>query len=258
MASELTVRLKTQQTLTLLALAAIAALSWYFLAATGSAMRVMRGDGIFMELMWMMMTPGEAAPYLGATALMWVVMMIAMMVPAVMPMLIVFRKLDRGAGTQFDTFLFAGGYLLSWCGFSLAAALLQWLLHGAGWLRGDLLSLRPLVAAAVLLAAGLYQLTPMKEACLDRCRSPMGFFLANWRHGRRGAVRMGLRHGLFCIGCCWMLMLIMFVGGAMSVITMALLSVFILTERVLPAGPWVARLPGAGLVAWGGYIAVFA
>jgi predicted metal-binding membrane protein len=258
MRGEPAVRLKTQQVLTLLALAAIAAVGWYFLVATESAMRVMHGDGFFMELMGMMMRPGSAAPYLGATALMWIVMMIAMMVPAVMPMLLVFRKLDRGKGAPFDTVLFAGGYLLAWFSFSLGAAVLQWVLHNAGWLGGDLLSVRPLLAAGVLVAAGLYQLTPIKEACLDKCRSPMGFFLANWRDGRWGAVRMGLQHGFFCIGCCWMLMLIMFVGGAMSVMTMALLSVFILAERILPAGPWVARLPGVGLIAWGGYLAILA
>lgn len=257
MPSELAVRLKTQQTLTIIALTAIAVSGWYFLIETEAAMREMRGDGFFMDLMMMMMRPGESGPYLVATISMWVVMMIAMMVPAVMPMLIVFRKLDRGASTELDTFLFASGYLLAWCVFSIGAAVLQWILHSAGWLRGDLLSVRSLVAGAVLIAAGIYQLTPMKEACLDKCRSPMGFFLANWRAGRLGALRMGFQHGLFCIGCCWMLMLIMFVGGAMSVITMALLSGFILAERLLPPGPWVARLPGIGLIGWGGYLAIF-
>jgi predicted metal-binding membrane protein len=257
-ANELSVRLKVQRVLTFLALTAIAAVGWYFLVRTESAMRVMRGDGFFMELMWKMMSPGEAMPYLGATALMWVVMMIAMMVPAVMPMLVVFRKLDRGASGDFDTFLFANGYLLAWSTFSIVAAVLQWFLHGAGWLHGDLLAVRPLAAGAILVAAGVYQLTPMKSACLDKCRSPMGFFLGNWRAGRWGAIRMGFKHGIFCVGCCWMLMLIMFVGGAMSVVTMALLTGFILAERVLPAGPWVARLPGAGLIVWGGYLATFA
>ena len=135
---------------------------------------------------------------------------------------------------------------------------MQWTMHGAGFLQGDLLSIRPIAAAAVLIAAGAYQLTPIKEACLNKCRSPIGFFLANWRAGRWGAIRMGLHHGLFCIGCCWMLMLIMFVGGAMSVITMALLSGFILAERILPAGPWVARLPGVALIVCGAYIAALA
>ncbi len=221
-------------------------------------MRVMRGDGFFAELMWMMMEPSAVVHYLAATTTMWVVMMIAMMVPAVMPMLMVFRQLDRGATSELDTVLFAGGYLSAWSLFSVAAASMQWTMHGAGFLQGDLLSIRPIAAAAVLIAAGAYQLTPIKEACLNKCRSPIGFFLANWRAGRWGAIRMGLHHGLFCIGCCWMLMLIMFVGGAMSVITMALLSGFILAERILPAGPWVARLPGVALIVCGAYIAALA
>ena len=217
-------------------------------------MRVMRGDGLFIELMWSMMEPDEVMRYLVATTIMWMVMMVAMMVPAVMPMVMVFRQLDRGTSTEFDTVLF--GYLSAWCVFSVTAAILQWSLHGAGLLHGDLLSAGPLFAASLLVIAGAYQLTPTKEACLDKCRSPIGFFLANWRPGRRGAIRMGLQHGLFCIGCCWMLMLIMFVGGAMSLITMALLSAFILVERILPPGPWVARLPGIALIVWGAYIAI--
>jgi len=255
---ELALRIRIQQALTLGALSAIVAVSWYFLIETEAAMRVTRGDDFFIALMTMMMRPSAVVPYLGATVLMWVVMMIAMMVPVAMPMLVVFRKLDRDVGARFDTLLFTAGYLLSWCGFSLAAAVLQWLLHSAQWLGGDLLSARPLLAAAIMVTAGLYQLTPLKAACLDKCRSPMGYFLANWRDGRWGAVAMGLHHGLFCIACCWMLMLIMFVGGAMSVMTMALLSSFILAERLLPAGPWLTHLPGVGLIAWGGYIAVVA
>ena len=219
-------------------------------------MRVMRGDGVFMELMWMMMRPSAVGPYLGATALMWVVMMIAMMVPAVMPMLIVFRGLNRGPSSGADPLLFALGYLLAWTSFSIVAALVQWLLHGAGWLGGSLLSLRPLAASAILVGAGLYQLTPLKNSCLEKCRSPMGYFLANWRDGRLGAIAMGLHHGWFCIGCCWVLMLIMFVGGAMNVMTMALLTVFIVAERVLPAGPWVARIPGLLLIGWGVVLAM--
>ena len=103
----------------------------------------------------------------------------------------------------------------------------------------------------MLLVAGIYQLTPWKAACLRHCRSPIGFFLQHWSPGAWGAVRMGLRHGLYCIGCCWMLMLLMFVGGAMSVLTMAVLCGFILAERLLPPGPWVSRIPGAAMIAWG-------
>lgn len=107
------------------------------------------------------------------------------------------------------------------------------------------------VAAVLLMAAGAYQLTPLKEACLAGCRSPLGFFLENWREGRAGAFSMGLRHGSFCVGCCWALMLLMFAGGAMSVATMAALCAFVLAERLLPAGPWVSKLPGVAMIAWG-------
>ncbi len=246
----------TRLILALIPLTAISAVGWFFLIKMEAAMRVMNGEGVFMALMWMMMDPGEPLSYLSATTFMWIMMMIAMMVPVVMPMLFVFRRLERGANSEFDTFLFAGGYLLAWCTFSFLAATLQWLLHSAGRLHGDLLSIQTPLAAAVLIAAGMYQLTPMKKACLDKCRSPMGFYLTYWRKGRWGAVSMGLQHGFFCIGCCWMLMLIMFVGGAMSVLMMAALAVFILAERILPAGPWVAHLPGVVLMIWGGYLAV--
>lgn len=249
-------RQRAQRYLTFAALSITAAAAWVFLVKTEIAMRVMRGDGFFMELMWMMMRPDAASAYLVATATMWVVMMIAMMVPAVMPMLVVFQKLDRGRQSALDPLNFAIGYLAAWAAFSFIAAILQWLLHGGDFLGGTLLSMRPLAAAAVLVAAGCYQLTPMKDACLEKCRSPMGFFLAHSRQGRFGAFLMGLHHGLFCIGCCWMLMLIMFVGGAMSVLTMALLTVLILAERILPAGPFVTRAPGFALIAAGVVLAI--
>ena len=100
--------------------------------------------------------------------------------------------------------------------------------------------------------AGVYELTPWKEACLRHCRSPLGFFLEHWTAGARGALGMGARHGLYCVGCCWVLMLLMFAGGAMSVLTMAGLCALILAERLLPPGPWVSRIPGAMMIGWGG------
>ncbi len=211
-----------------------------------------------MDLMWVMMKPGDATPYFIATSIMWSVMMIAMMVPAVMPMLIVYRKLDRKGVSEFATLCFGIGYLSVWIVFSILAAALQWLLHQRGLLSGDLLVIGKPYAAGILVAAGLYQLTPMKDVCLERCRSPIGYFLRYFKPGALGGFRMGWSHGLFCIGCCWALMAIMFVGGAMSVITMAVLSVFILAERLLPPGPWVARIPGIALMIAGGYVGIAA
>lgn len=255
MSSELSVRLRTQQVLSFIALAIIAAAGWYFMVRTEIAMRLMEGEGVFMSLMAMMMRPADAAPYLVATFLMWSVMMIAMMVPAVMPMLVVYRKLNREGVSELGVWSFAAGYLLAWVAFSAGAAALQWMLHRNGMLGGDLLALRRPYAAGILIVAGLYQWTPQKDACLERCRSPFGFFIQHFKAGASGAFGMGVSHGLFCIGCCWALMAVVFVGGVMSVLAMALLCVLIVAERLLPAGPWVSRVPGALLILVGCYLA---
>ena len=238
----------------LVALVIIAAVAWAFLLAGESSMATMRGDGLLMDLMYTLMKPGEAGAYLPAAIAMWLVMMIAMMVPAVLPMAAVLRGIDRGAATPFGTFVFAGGYLAGWSAFAVVAALLQWVMHASGVLHGHALAADARLAAGLLVLAGVYQLTPFKAACLARCRGPLSFFMEHWREGRAGAFAMGLRHGLYCIGCCWMLMLLMFAGGTMSVATMAALSIFILAERVLPAGPWVSRLPGLCLMAFGAVV----
>jgi predicted metal-binding membrane protein len=219
-------------------------------------MSSMSGDGAIMRLMRIMMLPEEPGPYLAAAALMWIAMMVAMMIPAALPMLAVYRQVDRSPSPGLDAFIFACGYLGGWSAYALSAAALQWWLHARGWLHGMMLTGAAPLSAALLIAAGVYQLTPLKDACLARCRSPLGFFLANWRPGRAGAFAMGLHHGLFCIGCCWSLMLLMFVGGAMSVATMAVLCAFVLAERLLPAGPWVRTIPGIVLIGWGAALAV--
>lgn len=241
------------RTLTLVALAAIAAISWGWLARSADVMATMRGDGILLALATAMMQPAPATPYLAATALMWVVMMAAMMTPAVLPLVRLFGRLERGASrtAQLDGVLFATGYLVVWFAFAVVATLLQWALHHAALLGGHALAVGPGLAGALLVGAGVYQLTPLKSACLRHCQTPVGFFLSHWRDGRWGALRMGARHGTYCVGCCWALMLLMFVSGVMSLGAMTLLSAFVLGERLLPAGPWITRLPAAALMAWG-------
>ncbi len=234
-----------------IALLLIASLAWVFLIL---GERSMGEAGVLGAFMHRAMRPADVVPYLATTSVMWLVMMIAMMVPAVVPMARAVERIGRGYGKTGGPLFFAGGYLVAWSAFALLAAGLQWCLHRSGWLHGHALSLSPAVGGGVLLCAGIYQLTPLKEACLTHCRGPLRFVLEHWQPGRGGALRMGIRHGLYCVGCCWLLMLLMFAGGAMSVLWMAALSAFIIAERVLPGGPWVARIPGAALAGAGGWL----
>ncbi len=235
------------------ALAVVGSLCWWMLGRSAAVMASMQGDGILLALASAMMEPSATAPYLAASALMWIVMMGAMMTPAALPITLVFVRLDRerhGRALPLEGVLFAAGYLTAWALFALVATALQWALHRAALLHTDALAIGRPLAGAILIVAGLYQLTPLKEACLAHCRTPMGFLLSHWRDGPGGAFRMGLRHGGSCLGCCWALMLLMFVAGVMSVTAMAVLSVFVLAERLLP-GRWAAQVPGAALLGWG-------
>lgn len=202
------------------------------------------------------MRPGETGPYLFATFTMWFVMMVAMMVPAVLPIARVFQRVEHQQGGNGSLAGFAAGYFFAWGLFAAVAAGLQWVLHQGGLLHGRAMAVGPLLAGATLASAGVYQLTPLKESCLVHCRSPISFLLHHWGPGRSRALRLGLRHGMYCVGCCWVLMLLMFAGGAMSVVTMAVISIFVVAERLLPSGPWVSRIPGVTLVAAGLWIGV--
>jgi len=147
--------------------------------------------------------------------------------------------------------LFALGYLLVWCGFSLAATLLQWGFDNAGLLSEKMAFANAVLTSTVLIAAGVYQWTPLKDACLRHCRSPSEFLFRHLRLGLLGAVGTGVRHGLFCLGCCWMLMALLFVGGLMSLTWVGAIALLVLVEKTIPWGDWVSRLGGALLVVWG-------
>ncbi len=192
---------------------------------------------------------------LGTAVLMWGVMMIAMMLPSATPMLLLFSNVQRKRRQQGDpatpTGLFAVGYLLIWIAWSLFAAGLQWMLQALLLLSPHLATTSALLGAAFLLLAGCYQLTPWKDACLAQCQSPLGFLLTRWREGPWGALRMGLHHGAYCLGCCWALMGLLFVGGVMNLLWVAALAGFILLEKVVAQGPWLSRVTGLGLIGWG-------
>ncbi len=185
--------------------------------------------------------------------LMWAAMMAAMMLPSAAPMILVHRRMSPARQDRGDpeNACFIAAYLVAWSVFSLAAAGAQWTLQSLGVLSGMLIITDKWLAGAVLVAAGVYQFTPVKEACLTRCRTPIGFLASEWRPGNRGAFRMGLRHGGSCIGCCWAVMAGLFVFGVMSLVAIVLLATAIAAEKLLPRGRRVTVALGALFVLWG-------
>jgi predicted metal-binding membrane protein len=191
-----------------------------------------------------------------AIAGMWLVMMLAMMTPAAVPLVMLGGRVMQHHGRESEwrasaPFIVAG-YLASWAAFALAAAGLQAALEPAGMLSPMLLwSRNAYFSATLLVLAGAYQLSPLKDACLAQCRSPAAFLMQHWSAGARGGFLLGLRHGAFCVGCCWLLMTLLFVFGVMNVIWIAALSLLVLAEK-LARGPYLSRACGAVLLAWGG------
>jgi predicted metal-binding membrane protein len=189
---------------------------------------------------------------------MWAVMMIAMMLPSAAPTILLFatvsrrRRLQGVPGTSVA--IFTLGYLLVWTAYAAGAATLQWLLHRAALLSPAMASASPLLGGGLLVAAGVYQWMPLKAACLSHCRSPLGFFAAEWHEGAWGALRMGMRHGSYCVGCCWLLMALLFVAGVMNLLWVAAIAGFVLLEKLMPGGERVGRMVGVVLVFWGVWV----
>jgi predicted metal-binding membrane protein len=223
---------------------------------------LLSGAGIGMEMdgrLMMAMPSRWNLPYAALILAMWIVMMMAMMLPSAAPTVLLVTvlaedRLDNSNLVPATAMLFASGYLLVWCGFSLAATLLQWGLDQAALLSETMAFTNAAFASAVLIAAGVYQWTPLKDACLRHCRSPTGFLVRNWRQGTLGAVRVGTRHGLFCLGCCWMLMALSFVGGLMNLAWVGAIALFVLVEKAMPGGDRISRFSGSLLIVWGGAI----
>ncbi|MDE2092854.1 MAG: DUF2182 domain-containing protein, partial [Burkholderiales bacterium] len=182
---------------------------------------------------------------------MWAVRMAAMMLPSALPMVLTFAELCRRNGETARSRSFVVAYLLVWFAFSMAATGLQWVLQAAGWVNPMIVSTSATLTAVLLLVAGAYQFSPLKRVCLSNCRTPMGFLIGEWRTGTSGAFMMGLRHGLFCLGCCWALMALLFVGGVMNLAWIAALSIAVAIEKLLPQGQRLAALLGLGLIAAG-------
>ncbi len=205
--------------------------------------------------------PGADLGQLGWFIGVWTPMMAAMMLPSVAPMVLTFARVTgerakRSQAVFVPTWIFILGYFAAWTAFGLAAYCVDRFIRllDIAWLAWDRGG--PIVAGVSIVAAGLYQLTPFKRVCLTHCRSPLEFFLASWREGRGGALRMGFHHGLYCVGCCWGLMLVLFAVGIMSLFWMALISALIFAEKVFRVGRRLAPVFGIILVALGLWIAV--
>lgn len=236
-------------------LAGIVAVSWAYLAIEAGRM----GDpsaGMMMAL-----RPRDTTG-LALLFLMWTVMMVAMMLPSAMPMILLHAAMTRKVGTRrsfaASISAFIGGYIVTWTLFSVVATLAQAYLEHLALLSPMMVSKSPQLGGLLLVAAGVYQVTPVKDACLTHCRTSFAFVVAHWRPGVGGAFRMGLHHGFFCVGCCWVLMLLLFVGGIMNLLWIATIAGFVLLEKVAPLGTKTGRMiSGLGLTVAGTWFMVF-
>ena len=206
-----------------------------------------------------MMSPASPAPGTVAYAvllfIMWWTMMLAMMLPSAAPAILIYGALSRkfaekGAATA-PLALFVAGYAAVWTGFSAAVGALQISVRNFVPLTGMMAVISTTLGAALLIGAGLYQLSPLKQACLRKCQTPLMFFARNWRKGYGGALRMGLSHGLYCVGCCWVLMGLLFYGGVMELRWIVGLALYVAAEKLIPAGARLSRITGISLIGWG-------
>jgi len=249
--------LKRDRIIVMAGLAAVAALAWVYVLQLASSMTGM--DINHME-MSMPTTQAWRSGDILLTFLMWAVMMVAMMTPSATPMILMFARVNRQRQTDQTpvpaTIVFLLGYLMVWSSFSAGATLVQWGLHSAALLSPEIISVSPVLGGILLILAGVYQFTPLKRVCLSQCRTPLGFLMTEWREGTKGALIMGVRHGIYCVGCCWLLMTLLFVAGVMNLIWVALIAGYVLVEKVVPAGQWVSRAIGLLAVGWGVWLLI--
>jgi predicted metal-binding membrane protein len=228
-------------------LAAMVVLAWLYLVHTKTAMPDMDMPGMVMLDLnkWGLTT-------VLLLFVMWAVMMVAMMVPSATPMIFTFLTVNQRRQATARPFvpvtIFLLGYLAVWTAFSALATLAEWGLHQAAMLSTTMTATSTALNGGLLIAAGIFQWTPMKRACLKGCRSPLSFLMSEWREGAGGAFVMGLRHGGYCAGCCWFLMALLFVAGVMNLVWVAVIALFVMAEKMIPKGELLAHVAGVALV----------
>ena len=249
LASTLERSLKRDRWIVLASLVVVIGFAWaYIFAGAGMNIDEMSGTGDSITLTWTL-------AYFLLMIIMWWVMMVAMMLPSAAPMILLFAAINRKSEVRGNpvvpTGVFVMGYVVAWGGFSVLATSLQWGLEELALLTPMMASASLPFGAALLVAAGIYQLTPLKHACLRHCRSPIDYLGHRWRNGATGALYMGLEHGAFCLGCCSVLMGLLFYGGIMNLLWIIGLALYVLLEKIAPAGHWIGRFSGVALIVWG-------
>ena len=242
--------IKRDRAIVLIGLTLTVILSWAYIL-NGAGMDMSMPAGMKMGGVSAIWTPG----YWVLMFVMWWVMMVAMMLPSAAPMILLFATVNKGAVRQnsraVPTFVFAAGYLLIWGGFCLLAVVAQWALTSLDLLDQMMQSNSRYLGAALLISAGIYQFTPVKDACLKNCKSPVQFIMGHWVPGHFGALKMGLLHGAYCLGCCWFLMGLLFFGGVMNILWIGGLALYVLLEKLMPHGSILEKVVGGILVVWG-------
>jgi predicted metal-binding membrane protein len=232
-------------------------LAWAWLVREAARMNGMAAEAHMHIAMGMAdMRVWDAAAWLGLF-MMWSIMMVAMMLPSAAPLIVLVLGTYRRRNTaqaRLSAYAFLGGYLCAWTAFSAVAALAQVVMHRGAVMSPDMRVASSVIASVVLIAAGVYQWLPIKNMCLSHCRSPLGLLSMHWREGVGGGFSMGVRHGLFCLGCCWLLMALLFVVGVMNLLWVALLAAVVFVEKLAPRGAVIGRAAGVGMAAWAIYL----
>ena len=236
---------KFSNRITFFILVIIALLAWIYLWIDAGKMNLMSGMNKIDSSPWLI-------DAIFANFIMWLIMMIAMMIPSAIPAISLYESMVK-KNAEREIFLpavwiFVVGYILIWAAFSLIITFVQALFLSLDWINMMLVSKNLFLTSTILIFTGIYQWLPIKSICLDKCRTPLNFFLGNWRKGNSGALIMGIEHGTFCLGCCWALMLLLFLAGVMNLIWVALITVFVFIEKVFPKGNIIGKLAGIVMI----------
>ena len=244
--------LKKDRLIVVVALLILCVLSWLYIIYLYNQMYPMNMDAILFA---MPMTPNWSSTDFVLLFIMWFVMMIAMMTPSVTPLVLIFTLINRRRREQRNPIVpsayLLSGYFLVWAAFSLIATLLQWLLQQLSLLNPEMITTSKILGGVVLMLAGVFQFTPLKNTCLRYCRTPIGFIHQHWKDGKSGALQMGVQNGIYCLGCCWILMLLLFVSGIMNILWIAIISLFVLIEKIASSAKPISLIAGIALIAYG-------